>query len=161
MAVWVIRATIYNISLLHNSKDWTFPYIIYLYYIIVKIGQRETAAIYNIRVPTLPGKKWKPGILSFTFPGLENALNLLQNCEKPGILTQNMEKNLYFVKIVFQDSLFKMSFSKKSLIYIFVISALSTQTLILKPNWPGISLHLHDKYMEFCVTKVVGTLHLF
>ncbi len=28
------------------------------------------------RVPMLPGK---PGILSFTFPGLENAWNLLKN----------------------------------------------------------------------------------
>ncbi len=32
-----------------------------------------------IMVPTLPGKPWKPGILSFTFPGLENAWNLLKS----------------------------------------------------------------------------------
>ncbi len=37
----------------------------------------------------LPGK---PGILLFTFPSMENALNLLKNWENPGILTQNLEK---------------------------------------------------------------------
>ncbi len=47
----------------------------------------------------------KPGILLFSFPGLENTWNL------------------------FQVSLFKMSFTKIILIYIFVISTLSTQTL--------------------------------
>ncbi len=62
----------------------------------------------------LPGKPGKPGILSFTFPGLENAWNLLKNCGKTGIGTQYLEENLYFVNFVFQDSLtFKMSFSKK------------------------------------------------
>ncbi len=61
------------------------------------------------RVPKLPGK---PGILSFTFPGLENAWHLLKNWKtwnfnsKPG-------KSLYFVYFVFQDSLLKMTFSKK------------------------------------------------
>ncbi len=38
------------------------------------------------RLPTLPGK---PGILSFTFPGLENALNLLKKHEKLRNFTQN------------------------------------------------------------------------
>ncbi len=39
-------------------------------------------------VSTLPGKNGKPGILSFTFPGLENAWNLLKRTwnfnPKPG-----------------------------------------------------------------------------
>ncbi len=43
--------------------------------------------LYSIvcRVPTLPGKPGKPGILSFTFPGLENAWNLLKKWENPEI----------------------------------------------------------------------------
>ncbi len=60
------------------------------------------------RVPMQPRKPGKPRILSFIFPGLEKAWNLLKNCQKPGILTQNLEKNLYFVNFVSQDSLFKM-----------------------------------------------------
>ncbi len=39
--------------------------------------------------PTLHGKA---GILSSTFPGLENVWNLLKQLEKPEILTQNLEK---------------------------------------------------------------------
>ncbi len=34
----------------------------------------------------------KPGILSITFPRLENVWNLLKKCEKHGILTQNLER---------------------------------------------------------------------
>ncbi len=45
----------------------------------VDLGVFVVTLIY--RVPTLPGKPWKPWILSFTFPGLENAWNLLKNCE--------------------------------------------------------------------------------
>ncbi len=51
------------------------------------------------------------GILSFTFSGLENAWNLLKNCEKPVILTQNMEKlvlcKFCFSRFTFQDVIFK------------------------------------------------------
>ncbi len=93
---------------------------------------------------TLPGKPWKPRILSFTFPGLENAWNLLKNSEKPGILTQNLEKKLVlcifcFSRFTFQDDIFK-----KILIYVFVISVLSTQTLIQSQ----IDLRFHCIYLE-------------
>ncbi len=51
--------------------------------------------------------------------------------KKPGILTQNLErKNFKLVNVVFQDLLLKMSFINE-IIYIFVISTLSTKTLIL------------------------------
>ncbi len=54
---------------------------------------------------------------------MENAWNLLKKWEEPGIITQNMEKKyLKFVNLVFQDSLFKMPFTKKigftSLLYL-------------------------------------------
>ncbi len=82
--------------------------------------------ICRVRVPTLPGK---PGIVSFTFPGQENALNFFKKWEKPGILTQNLkEKKLckYAVYIfTFQDVIYR-----KRIIYIYVITALSTQTMI-------------------------------
>ncbi len=54
---------------------------------------------------------------------LFQAWKMLEICSKP-------RKNMWFVNSVFQDSLFKMSFTKKNLIYIFVIYKLSTQTLI-------------------------------
>ncbi len=50
-----------------------------------------------IRVPTLPGKR---GILSYNFPGLENAWNFLEKWQKPGILTQNLEKDLNFENLM-------------------------------------------------------------
>ncbi len=62
-------------------------------------------AWYITRVPTLPVK---PGILSFTFPGLEFAQKLWKTWNfnsEPG-------KNLYFVNFVFQDSLFKIFIAK-------------------------------------------------
>ncbi len=90
------------------------------------------------RVPTLPGK---PGILLFSFQGLENAWNLL----KSGILTQNLEKKtLKLANSMFQASLFKMSFTNIILIDFFVISTLSTQTLIRSQ----IDLGFHCFYLE-------------
>ncbi len=67
-----------------------------------------------VRVPKLPGK---PGILSFTFPGLENAWNLLENWKtwnfnsKPG-------KKLYFVNFCFSRFIFQDVIFKKNLIYV-------------------------------------------
>ncbi len=87
-----------------------------------------------------------PGILSFTFP--DRKMLVLKNFEKPGILTQNLEKDL----------LFKMTFPPKKsylrLCHIFIINPNTAS----KPNLPGISLHLPGKYMEFSVTREVGTL---
>ncbi len=84
-----------------------------------------------------------PGILSFSFPGLENGWNMLKKWEKPGLLTQNLEKILKFENSVFQTSLFKMSFTKIIRIYFFVISTLSTQTLIRRQ----IDLGFHCFYL--------------
>ncbi len=97
------------------------------------------------RVPTLPGK---PGILSFTFPDLENAWNLLKKWWKPGILTQNLKKNLCFANSVFQDSLFKMWFTKQ--IWFISLSYLHYQHKHWdsKPKWPWISLLLPGSNLE-------------
>ncbi len=87
-------------------------------------------------------------------------------CSKSG---KNLEfelktwkKNLKFANSMFQASLFKMSFIKTILIYFFVISTLSTQTLIQSQ----IDLGLHCFYLEItwkihgiCVTREVGTQH--
>ncbi len=61
-------------------------------------------------------------------PTLENAWNLLKKSEKHGILTQHLEKdsNLNVSRLTFQDV-----FTKK-IIYIYVISKLSTPTLKAK-----------------------------
>ncbi len=45
----------------------------------------------------------KTEILLFTFPILDNAWNLLKKWEKPGILTQNLEKKVKFVYSVFHS----------------------------------------------------------
>ncbi len=93
------------------------------------------------RVPTLPGK---PGILSFSFPGLEFA----QKVVKTWNFNSKPEKNMKLANSMFQASLFKMSFTKIILIYFFVISTLSTQTLIrsqidLGFHVPGNNLKIH------------------
>ncbi len=54
------------------------------------------------------------------------------------------EQNLKFENSMFQASLFKMSFTKIILIYFFVISTLSTQTLIQSQ----IDLGFHCFYLE-------------
>ncbi len=62
------------------------------------------------RIPTLPGK---PGILSFIFPDLENVWDLIKKCEKPGILTQNLEEKKHAIckfsvsRFTFQDVIYK------------------------------------------------------
>ncbi len=60
-----------------------------------------------------------------------------------------------------------MSFTKRILIYVFVISTLSiiNTNTDSKPNWPWILLFLPgnnlEKYIEFCMTREVGTLLLW
>ncbi len=102
---------------------------------------------------TLPRKPWKPGFFLFTFPGLENAWNLLKKWGNHGILTQNLEKNfviwnLLICKLHVSKFTFKNAIYKKNLIYIFVISTLSTQTLILSQIDLVISLLLPGNNLE-------------
>ncbi len=108
------------------------------------IGSTTIQIQSEYRVPTLPGK---PGILSFTFPCLENAWNLLKKCENPGMLTQSLEKTWNFVNFMFQDSHFKMSFTKNYYIQLCHIYMIRTNT-DSKSNWPGISLTLPGNNLE-------------
>ncbi len=62
-------------------------------------------------------------------------------------------KNLKFANSMFQASLFKMSFTKIILIYFFVISTLSTQTLIRNQ----IDFGFHCFYLEI-TWKIHGIL---
>ncbi len=104
--------------------------------------------------PTLPGTSWKPGILSFTFPGLENACNLHKKWRKPGNVTHNLEQNFKLVNLVFQDFLFKMSFTK-NIIYIFVICIyIININTYSEPNCPTISLLLPGNNLENTQTFV-------
>ncbi len=65
------------------------------------------------RVSTLSAKPAKPGILSYTFPCLENAWNLFKKLRRKNWnFNSKPEKNFNLVNLVFQDSLFKMSFTK-------------------------------------------------
>ncbi len=102
------------------------------------------------RVPTLPGK---PGILPFSFPGLENGIcsKVVQTWNfnsKPG------KKKLKFANSMFEASLFKMSFTKIILIYFCVISTLSTHTLIRSE----IDLGFHCIHFIAFVWKIHGIL---
>ncbi len=113
----------------------------------------------SLRVPKLP---WKPGILLFTFPSLENAWNLLKNCENLKFLLKTWKK-LVLCKFCFSWFSFQDVIFKKILIYVFVISALSTQRLIqsqIDLGFHCIYLEKPGKYMEFCVTSELGTLSL-
>ncbi len=62
-------------------------------------------------------------------------------------------KNFKFANSMFQSSLFKMSFSKIIVIYFFVISTLSTQTLIQSQ----LDLGFHCFYLEI-TWKIHGIL---
>ncbi len=74
----------------------------------------------------MPGK---PGILSFSFPGLEFAHKWLKKkLEFLLKIFMKKKKTTKFINLVFQDSLFKMSF-ENLFIYIFTIYTLSTQIL--------------------------------
>ncbi len=68
-------------------------------------------------------------------------------------------KNLKFTNSIVQASLFKMSFTKIILSYFIVISTLSTQTLIQSQVFYFIAFTWKQpgQYMEFCVTREVGT----
>ncbi len=68
-------------------------------------------SIFYMKVDRVHGK---PGNLSLTFRGLENAWNLLKKCENDEILTQNPEEEkLKSVNSVFQYVLFKIAFTNK------------------------------------------------
>ncbi len=113
-------------------------------------------SVYSIwHVPALARKPW---ILSFPFPGLGNAWNLLKKWVKPGILTQNLEKKpLKFVNFILADSHFKMSFTKKSHLHLCHIYIINTNN-DSKPNWCGILLLLPGKYIEFHVAREMETV---
>ncbi len=89
------------------------------------------------RVPTLPGKPWKKWnfVIFFSKPG--KCLEFPQKVVKTGNFNLKPGKNVKFANSMFQASLFKMSFTKIILICFFVISTLSTQTLIRSQIDPG------------------------
>ncbi len=111
-------------------------------------NSRSTIAYHEIwminRVPTLPGKPWKPGILSLCFSRPGKCLEFAQKVVKTWNFNSKPGTNLKFANSMFQASLFKISFTKIILIYFFVISTLSTQTLIRSQ----IDLGFHCFYLE-------------
>ncbi len=86
------------------------------------------------------GKTWKTGILSFTFPCLENAWNLIKKLGK----IWNSRKNLKFANLVLRFTSFfsRCHLQKKNpdlhLCHIYIINK-NTDS---KPNWQWISLLL-------------------
>ncbi len=72
----------------------------------------------------VPTELVKPGILIFTFPGLENAWNVLQMWKKLEIYIKTWKNIIQCFKIHFSKCYLQINF-----IYIFIISILSIQTL--------------------------------
>ncbi len=98
------------------------------------------------RVPTRPEKPWKPGILSFTFWGMQNDWNFLKKWETSGILTQTLKKIISkfgVSKFNWQDVI-NLQKEKKSLSYLHY----QHKDYDSKPNWPGISLYLPGNNLE-------------
>ncbi len=103
---------------------------------------------------------WKTLNFVIFFSRHGKCLEFVQKVVKTWNLNSKPGKNLKFANYMFQASLFKMSFTKINLIYFFVISTLSKQTLIHSQ----IDLGFHCFYLENTwnfVSKEVGTLHLF
>ncbi len=105
------------------------------------------------RVPTLPGKPWKKWnfVIFFSKPG--KCLEFPQKVVKTGNFNLKPGKNVKFANSMFQASLFKMSFTKIILICFFVISTLSTQTLIRSQ----IDIGFHCFYLKI-TWKIHGIL---
>ncbi len=104
-----------------------------------------------------------PYLENLEFCHFLQAWNLLKKVVKTWTFNTKPGKNLKFAKSKFEASLFQKWFTKIILIYFFVISTLSTQTLVwseIDLGFHCFCLEIHGKYMEFCVTREVGTLHL-
>ncbi len=78
--------------------------------------------------------------------------NLLKKCENTGILIPNLGKKHAICKFCVSRFTFQYVLYKKSDLHLGHIYIINTNT-DSKPNWPGISLLLPGKYMEFCVTR--------
>ncbi len=74
----------------------------------------------------VPSLSEKPGILSFTFTVLENAWILLRNWGKKWNFNLKLGKNLEICKFSVSRFTFQDVIYKQNLIYIFVVSTLST-----------------------------------
>ncbi len=96
------------------------------------------------RVPTRPEKPWKPGILSFTFWGMQNDWNFLKKWETSGILTQTLKKIISkfgVSKFNWQDVINLQKEKKKNLCHIYITN---TKTMIQSQ----IDLGFHCIYLE-------------
>ncbi len=96
---------------------------------------------------------WKTWNFVIFFSRHGKCLECAQKVVKTWNFNSKPGKNLIFANSIFQASLFKMSFTKIILIYLFVISTLSTQTLIRSQ----IDLVFHCFYLEI-TCKIHGIL---
>ncbi len=90
-------------------------------------------------------------VIFFSRPG--KCLEFAQKVVKTWNFNSKPWKNMTFANSMFQASLFMMSFTEINLIYFFVISTLSTQTLIRSQ----IDLGFHCSYLEI-TWKILGIL---
>ncbi len=89
------------------------------------------------RVPILPGK---PGILSFSFPGLQIAQKVVKSWNFNSIPGKKLEISKFYISsFTFQDVIYK---NNSDLLY------LHYQLTDSKSNWPWISLFLPGNNLE-------------
>ncbi len=133
----------YNQSGLYSIQTWSPNNSMYsmksINYAIVTIGQHCTRSDWlGVVVSVSLGhqgshptwKTWKTWnfVIFFSRPG--KCLEFAHKVVKTWNFNSKPGKNMKFANSMFQASFFKMSFTKIILIYFFVISTLSTQTLI-------------------------------
>ncbi len=90
-------------------------------------------------------------VIIFSRPG--KCMQFAQKVVKTWNFNSKPGKNLKFANSMFEASLFKMTFTKIILIYFFVISTLSTQTVFRSKIYLG----FHCFYMEI-TWKIHGSL---
>ncbi len=93
---------------------------------IVLIDQDVAPATALLRVPTQPGK---PGILLFTFPGLENAYSKSGKNRNFNLKPENKIWKFYVFRFIFQD-IISRKINHLHLCHIYVINTNND----LKPN---------------------------
>ncbi len=112
----------------------------YQNYLLILTIRGHIYNIYNVRITSQGSHPtWKIWnfVIFFSKPG--KCLEFAQKVVKTWTFNSKPWKNMTFANSMFQASLFKMSFTEINLIYFFLISTLSTQTLI----WSQIDLGFH------------------
>ncbi len=128
----LLGITIYQWNVIHFHLD-SVCLTKQQWQLLIKLYPCRSISMYLIKTVMVQGchpPTWKTWnfVIFFSRPG--KCLEFAQKVVKTWNFNSKPGKNMKFANSIFQASLFKMSFTKIILIYFFVISTLSTQTLI-------------------------------